>query len=103
MAAERAAARPATRTSYSGLWLVLVPLPAALRLALAWVPLRQAAEEPARAAWLALDPLIACHRWGRAGGLATLSLAEASCTVLGGALALAFVSAGARRARGVPA
>jgi hypothetical protein len=102
-AAEHAAAEPRARQVYARLWFVLVPLPAAVRLALAWVPRGAGADEPGRAAWLALDPWIACHRWGRPGGLSALSGAEAACAVLGGVLAWACAAAGVRAARGARA
>ncbi len=81
-AAAHAGRTSRARAAFAWLWFVLLPGAAALRLALAWVPLRAggAASEPERARWLALDPLVWCHRFGRAGGLeqsAALELALA--------------------------
>lgn len=74
-----------TRSVFSALWFLCLPAASALRLALAWVPLRASAPLPGRAPLFALDPLLWCHRWGRAGGLAELALLElglALCTAL---------------------
>ncbi len=94
-AAAHAARTTRAQAAFAWSWFVLLPGVAALRLALAWVPLRAggAASElgPERARWLALDPLVWCHRWGRAGGLeqtAALELALALGAALGVLLAV---------------
>jgi len=95
-AAEQATrARPAG-VRYAALWFVLVPLALALRVALSWVPARGGAE-PGRPAWLALDPLLFLHRWGRSGGLAELRPAECAWVLLGAALAFFVARASTER------
>ncbi|HEX6886421.1 MAG TPA: hypothetical protein VF530_23800 [Planctomycetota bacterium] len=99
-AAERAPrARPAAAW-YASVWFLLVPFGLALRVALSWVPARGGAE-PGRPAWLALDPLLFLHRWGRAEGLAELRPAECAWVLLGAGLAL--LAARAPAGRGVEA
>ena len=90
------------RCVFGALWLALVPGAAALRLALAWVPLRasaEAAEASARAAPFALDPLILCLRFARAPLLAPAELAAccgAAIVVLLATLAAGRTGAEAR-------
>ena len=86
LAAEQSVRTRFIRQLYGLLWFLLVPLGLALRIALAWIPSRapEASEGPA---WLALDPLLFCHRWGRAGGLAEARLDECAIVLLGAVLA----------------
>lgn len=65
-----------SRSAFAALWFLFLPGASALRFALAWVPLRGSTSGPSRAPLFALDPLLWCHRWGRAGGLEQLQLLE---------------------------
>lgn len=98
-AAECAARSAARLRVFAALWFVLLPGASALRFALAWVPLRAGAAEPGRAPLFALDPLLWCHRWGRAGGLAEPRLGELSLAVCAALFALVLVLVGGRAAR----
>jgi hypothetical protein len=90
--AELAPRAPRSRQGFAGLWLVLLPGSAALALALTWVP-RLGPDPPAPARWLELNPLLWCHRWGRAGGLEGLGGGPAAFPLLSSVLVLALVRA----------
>jgi len=68
-AAECASGSARARLGFALAWLVLVPGAAALRVALAWVPLQEGGPRTGGGAWFGLDPLVWCHRWARAEGL----------------------------------
>lgn len=97
LAAELARRAPAARPAFAALWFLLLPGASALSFALAWVPLRAGALAPSRAPFLAADPLLWCHRWGRPGGLAELALAELGLALCTAALVLGVVLALGRR------
>jgi hypothetical protein len=92
LAAERATRSAEARRLHAHLWLVLVPGVAALALALEWAP-RRAADGGFAAAWLALDPLVWCHRAGRPGALAAPKVLEL-VLALAAALAVLLVIEG---------
>ncbi|MSR61065.1 MAG: hypothetical protein EXS08_01285 [Planctomycetes bacterium] len=75
-AAECAAKSARARGGFAVAWLVLVPGAAALRVALAWVPLREGAPSVGGRLLFALDPLVWCHRWARADGRSALAPGE---------------------------
>ncbi len=89
-AAECARRSDRTRSAFATLWFLLLPGASALRFALAWVPLRASTAGSGRAPLYALDPLLWCQRWGRAGGLEQLGLLEL-CLALGAALLVLVV------------
>lgn len=97
-AAEQAVRAAAAWSRHALVWFLLVPFALALRVALSWVPAR-GGDEPGRPAWLALDPLLFLHRWGRAGGLAELRPAECAWVLLGAGLALFVARAPSERGR----
>lgn len=101
-AAAHATSTARARTGFALLWLALVPGAAALRLALAWVPLGASWDAPGRTPLFALDPLVWCHRWGRAGGLEVLAVGELALAVGAALLALLCVLALARPAHPEP-
>lgn len=96
-AAERAARAARARAPFAWLWLALLPGAAALRLALAWVPLRASSVPAGRSPLFALDPLVWCHRWGRPGALESPAYGELALAVLAAALVLLAVTALASR------
>jgi hypothetical protein len=98
LAAELARRAPAASSVFAALWFVLLPGASALALALTWVPLRAGSAAPRRAVLLAADPLLWCHRWGRAEGLAELRLGELALAVSTAVLVLGVVLALGRRA-----
>ncbi len=100
-AAERAAGVARARRAYAGLWLVLVPGAAALRLALAWAPLSQARAGSGSSAWFALDPLVWCHRWARPSGFEAQAALELGL-VLGAAVSVRVVVSSLARSGAQP-
>jgi hypothetical protein len=97
-AAELAAGARSARGAFAAAWLVLVPGLAVLRFALDFVPSRVAESAPS-ALVFSLDPLVLCHGWGRAGGLAGSVAAPASVALLGAVLVLGLVLALRRTSR----
>jgi hypothetical protein len=98
LAARSAARTPESRSTFAVLWFLLLPCASALRFALAWVPQRAGSEAPGRAPLFAADPLLWCHRWGRAGGLAELGLGELALALAAALFALVLVFVSGRRA-----
>lgn len=90
-ASECAARAARTRSIFAALWFLLLPGASALCCALAWVPLRASTGTHGRARLFALDPLVWCHRWGRAGGLAQPALVELVLAVFGALLVVGVV------------
>lgn len=88
--AAQAAARPGGRARlHAALWLLLVPLGLALRVALAWIPGSSLEALPPRP-WHAADPLLFLHRWGRPDGDAQVPWGEGAFLL--GAAGLVYLS-----------
>lgn len=98
-AAACAVRSPRARAAFATLWFLLLPGAAALRCALVWVPQRASTSAAGRAPLFALDPLVWCHRWGRAGGLEQAPLLELFLA-LGAALLVLLVVLALERAPG---